>query len=103
MVALNGTPVNGYANGPSILPNDGADFAVIEMSWKGQPPDLLPEPHAPTRASDSWPSPEQEFLNGERMRLEAEIVTAQQRAADASADNNAARSSRTYVPRVNTP
>jgi hypothetical protein len=84
VVALNGVPVNGYANGPSTSSDVAADFAVIEMSWKDQPPDLLPEPERAAPA-DSWPGPEQEFLDRERARLEAEIATAQQRAADATA------------------
>jgi hypothetical protein len=91
VVALNGTPANGYADGSSTLSNDRADFAVIEMSWTGQPSDLLPEPEEPARASDSWPSPEHEFLDAERTRLEAEIAAAQRRAADATARTAARR------------
>jgi hypothetical protein len=85
VVALNGTPANGFAHGPSTLSSDPADFAVIQMSWKGQLPDLLPRPEAPASPPENWPSPEQEFLASERMRLEAEIAAARQRAADASA------------------
>jgi hypothetical protein len=74
MVALNGTPANGYASSP-----------VLELSWKSPPPVLVPEHEMSARASESWPSPEQEFLDGEGKRLETEIATARQRAADAAA------------------